>query len=105
MHSHNDDWTQWDNEEILTATKLAMRAFPCTVRNMSPIQCLTGRIPKVDASFDLSASEEFNDQISIESNAEVNIESNAEVNMRTNSELQPETIEIDSSLVNSLVFF
>ena len=25
-----------------------MRAFPCTVRNLSPIQCLTGRIPKVD---------------------------------------------------------
>lgn len=25
-----------------------MRAFPCTVRNISPIQCLTGRVPKVD---------------------------------------------------------
>lgn len=30
-----------------------MRAFPCTVRNLSPIQCLTGRIPKVDGFIEL----------------------------------------------------
>lgn len=54
--------SNWDSVRVLTATKLAMRAFPCTVRDISPIECLTGRKPKIDAFFQSESDSKSNSE-------------------------------------------
>ena len=61
VHENNDNWEEWDSDQTLIATKLAMRAFPDTVRNLSPIQCLTGRVPKVHGHINLNDTTELID--------------------------------------------
>ena len=62
MEDLNEEWNNWDSVKVLTATKLAIRAFPCTVRDISPIECLTGRKPKIDSFFESDYDEKSNSE-------------------------------------------
>lgn len=62
MDDLNEEWDNWDSIRVLTATRLAMRAFPCTVRDISPIECLTGRKPKIDGLFERESDQKSNSE-------------------------------------------